>query len=197
MPHSIDFITADGGFDFSSDFNNQEELSIRLITCEICAALSLQKHGGTFVIKIFDMFTEYTLHLLNFLASHYTTLKIVKPLTSRPANSEKYLVCLGFKGIEKKDMHTLKSIVSSTWNTQGVTNDQLHVISQYPLQNNIIKNLVIFNTFHISRQVEYIQKTIEYIQQFTSEAEHGWIKKIIEQHIQKVKKWCINYHIPI
>ena len=33
--NSMDIITADGGFDFSIDFNKQEQLSNRLIFCEI------------------------------------------------------------------------------------------------------------------------------------------------------------------
>ena len=33
--NSCNLITADGGFDFSIDFNKQEQLSSRLIFCEI------------------------------------------------------------------------------------------------------------------------------------------------------------------
>ena len=31
----MDFVTADGGFDFSYNFNRQEQLSYRIIFCEI------------------------------------------------------------------------------------------------------------------------------------------------------------------
>ena len=30
MKNRVDFITADGGFDFSIDFNNQENMAVRL-----------------------------------------------------------------------------------------------------------------------------------------------------------------------
>ena len=49
----MEIITADGGFDFSIDFNKQETLSIKLIFCQICYAIALQKSGGTFILKIF------------------------------------------------------------------------------------------------------------------------------------------------
>ena len=49
--NKYDFITADGGFDYSIDFNKQEELSINLIFCEMLYALVLQKPGGSFVLK--------------------------------------------------------------------------------------------------------------------------------------------------
>ena len=46
----MNYITADGGFDFSVDFNKQEDMSLKLIFSQIIYALFLQKPGGTFVI---------------------------------------------------------------------------------------------------------------------------------------------------
>ena len=49
---SVDLVTADGGFDFSSDFNNQEDLSLKLIYCKILTAILIQKESGSFILKI-------------------------------------------------------------------------------------------------------------------------------------------------
>ena len=35
LNEKADFITADGGFDFSNDFNDQEGQSLRIIFCEV------------------------------------------------------------------------------------------------------------------------------------------------------------------
>ena len=43
--NTMDFITADGGFDFSIDFNKQEAYAIRLILSQIFFAISMQKHN--------------------------------------------------------------------------------------------------------------------------------------------------------
>ena len=61
----IDFITADGGFDFSKNFNSQERLSTRIIFCEIVTALSIQKEGGTFICKLFDSYNDITIQYIN------------------------------------------------------------------------------------------------------------------------------------
>ena len=58
--NKFDIITADGGFDFSIDFNNQETISNKLILAQIIYALTLQKQGGSFILKIFDMFSKST-----------------------------------------------------------------------------------------------------------------------------------------
>ena len=49
----MDYITADGGFDFSVDFNKQEDMSLKLIITQIFYALIMQKKGGNFIIRKF------------------------------------------------------------------------------------------------------------------------------------------------
>jgi hypothetical protein len=94
--NTMDFITADGGFDFSADFSNQEVSAIQLIYGQIVFALCMQKQGGSFVLKIFDCFMKSTVELMALLCSVYDNVYITKPNTSRSANSEKYIVCKGF-----------------------------------------------------------------------------------------------------
>jgi 23S rRNA U2552 (ribose-2'-O)-methylase RlmE/FtsJ len=94
--NTMDFITADGGFDFSTDFSNQEISMTQLIYGQIVFALCMQKQGGSFVLKIFDCFMKSTVDLLALLCSVYDNVYITKPHTSRSANSEKYIVCKGF-----------------------------------------------------------------------------------------------------
>lgn len=89
-------VTADGGFDEGTDFNHKEQLHYHLILSEIYAALAMQKRGGHFILKMFDVLTETSIHLLYLLASCYDQLYIYKPKTSRPTNSEKYIVCKYF-----------------------------------------------------------------------------------------------------
>ena len=100
--HSIDFVSGDGGFDFSDDFNKQEEISLNLIFSQIIYAICIQKKGGHFVLKLFDTFTHLSLDLLYLLNYLYEDVYFIKPYTSRPGNSEKYIVCKNFLMIEKK-----------------------------------------------------------------------------------------------
>lgn len=95
--NKMDIVTADGGFDFSVDFNNQENIATQLILSEVFYALALQKQGGTFILKIFDIFHKPTIDILYLLSYYYTNVTIMKPYTSRVANSEKYVICQGFK----------------------------------------------------------------------------------------------------
>ena len=94
--NSMDIITADGGFDFSHDFSKQEINISQLLFSQIAYAIIMQKKGGYFILKIFDCFMQHTIDLLCILSSFYDKVYIVKPNTSRYANSEKYIVCKNF-----------------------------------------------------------------------------------------------------
>ena len=63
----FDIITADGGFDFSMDFNSQEINITQLLYGQICYAICLQKMGGSFILKIFDSFMKHTIDMLSLI----------------------------------------------------------------------------------------------------------------------------------
>lgn len=91
-------ITGDGGIDVSDDYFKQETKNLKVIYCQILTMLYCLDIGGNFVLKIFDAFQRETVQLLQLLDNHFQRFEIVKPVLSRPCNSEKYIVCMGFKG---------------------------------------------------------------------------------------------------
>lgn len=97
--YRCNLVTADGGFDVSDDFNAQEAKSVPLILGEVAAALGCQSYepSGIFVLKVFDLFSIEMTKILWVLQQAYTTVTITKPRTSRPCNSEKYVVAQGLR----------------------------------------------------------------------------------------------------
>ncbi|OAD78340.1 hypothetical protein PHYBLDRAFT_185181 [Phycomyces blakesleeanus NRRL 1555(-)] len=89
----VDLVVADGGFDFTGKEEHQENYAQRLLLCEAITMLTCLKKGGTYVCKFFDMNEEFTADLVWLLYQLFEMVCITKPLTSRPANSERYLVC--------------------------------------------------------------------------------------------------------
>ena len=73
--------------------SNEEHQLYTLLLGEIITALSIQKDGGDFILRIEDCFTNVTLKLLNILSNCYEKVDICKPLFSRPFTKEKYVVC--------------------------------------------------------------------------------------------------------
>ncbi|XP_049446177.1 cap-specific mRNA (nucleoside-2'-O-)-methyltransferase 1 [Epinephelus fuscoguttatus] len=90
-------LMADGGFSVEGQENIQEILSKQLLLCQFLTALSTLRTGGNFVCKTFDLFTPFSVGLVYLLYLCFDRISLFKPVTSRPANSERYIVCRGLK----------------------------------------------------------------------------------------------------
>ncbi|KAL7542682.1 hypothetical protein ACHAXR_011987 [Thalassiosira sp. AJA248-18] len=99
-----DLVVADGGFDAQRDSNNQEAVAHRIIVSQTAAALSLlcsgngRDPGGIFVLKMFGFREDATRRMLHYLYGRFDKITFVKPILSRPASAERYLVCHGYLG---------------------------------------------------------------------------------------------------
>lgn len=89
----FNMVTADGGFDEGIHFNNKEQLHYSLVFSEVYSAVQLLARGGNFIVKVFDLFTETSAHIVYLLTLLFDDVFVYKPKTSRPTNSEKYIVC--------------------------------------------------------------------------------------------------------
>lgn len=191
---SCQFITADGGFDFSSDFNNQEEMSLRLVLCEIYAALQLQAQGGTFILKIYDIHNIITMKLLYILKLFYEDLYFTKPLSSRPANSEKYVVCTNFNVPSVKVPH-YKFIL--TIMRQNIVMFNKNVICKdIDLPSSFMLDIVHFNRIYIMNQTIQIMKTLSLIEKVETTNDINEFA-IIKHQLKKAIKWCYKYKIKV
>lgn len=89
----VHFVMADGGFSVEGQENIQEILSKRLYLCQFLCALSILRTGGHFICKLFDVFTAFSVGLIYLIYRTFQHVCIHKPNTSRPANSERYIIC--------------------------------------------------------------------------------------------------------
>ena len=158
--NSADLVTADGGFDFSYDFNKQEYLSCRIIFCEIITALSIQRIGGSFVCKFFDIYNEITKSFIYLLKSCYENVYISKPNTSRPANSEKYIICKKFNGINENYLQKLYILIN---NWDYIEKNNLFINKLFDIDTKFIEKIDIINNKYFNIQIKNIQKTLDYI----------------------------------
>jgi 23S rRNA U2552 (ribose-2'-O)-methylase RlmE/FtsJ len=97
-PRGVHLYTADGGFDFSGDYNAQEDAIFPLLLAETVLGLKVLAKGGALLIKCFDTTEQQTVDLLWLITRAFCEWRVVKPRTSRTGNSERYIVGLGFLG---------------------------------------------------------------------------------------------------
>ena len=188
---TMDLITADGGFDFSNDFNKQEIISSKLIMCQIAFATAMQKQGGNFIIKFFDTFTKLSLDLLFLLSNLYNRVYFIKPNTSRQANSEKYIVCKGFR------LSSSEEIVKKFHKilTQTFENDSVIVsLFDFDLPYIFINKVEEINAIFGQQQIENIVNTLNLIDN-TNNNKLDKIETMKKTNIQKCITWCQKYNL--
>ncbi len=187
--NKMDIITGDGGFDFSIDFNKQETLATNLIFSQICFAITMQKHGGTFIIKIFDVFNKSTVDLIYILNCLYEKIYITKPHTSRYANSERYIVCRGFKLVDSTPfLNRFLQIYKNNDLNKPITNF-LNIDYSYYFINKLEEINAILGQY----QIENINSTINLI---ITKQNTDKLEMIKKNNIQKCINWCNKYKQP-
>ena len=178
--------------DFSVDFNNQEIHIADLLMGQIFYALVMQKKGGSFVLKIFDSFMEHTLDLLYILSSFYETVYIVKPYTSRYANSEKYVVCKNFL---YSSNNLFYPALYNAFERMAINNGNQKVVRflNIPLTSNFLVKIEEYNAVFGQQQIENIHYTISLIE---NKYKQEKIDQLLKINSSKCIYWCNKHNIP-
>lgn len=187
--NKFQFMTADGGFDFSEDFNKQEINSLPLLFCEITFALCCQKEKGIFIIKVFDTFSDVMIELIYLLYLVYNKIEFYKPTLSRTANSEKYIICKGYNYNET----IVKKIITIHKNIKE-TNLKHFSFFYNHVNHSFIKNINEMNYIYGQIQIKNILQTILFIQ---NKHKKELIEKNKKNSLQKCIKWCKHMKLPI
>jgi hypothetical protein len=190
----MDIITGDGGFDFSIDFNKQEQLAFRLILSQVAYAIGMQRYGGTFILKFFDTFMKPSVDILYILSAFYENIHIIKPQTSRYANSEKYVVCTNFRyhntSIISQKFHDIISVL----NNMNLKNLSISTILNIPINHRFTSALEDINAILGQQQMDNILTTLRFIENKERKGEK--LNQLTTKNIQKCINWCIKNEIP-
>ena len=188
--NSCDIVTADGGFDFTTDFNHQELVSLKLILSQIAFAIACQKKGGSFFIKMFDTFTPASIDMLYLLTMLYDQVYYCKPHTSRYANSEKYIICKGFRLTDSKALvislyHVLQSFSEND-------DKYLFRLFNFDIPYATVQRIEEYNAIFGQQQIECISQTLFLIES----SNYDKIENMKKTNIQKCISWCQKYKLP-
>lgn len=188
-----DLVTGDGGFDWINE-NVQEQEAFKLIIAQIATAFKVQKKGGSFVLKMFETFAKTSVKFVAILCDLYEHVYFVKPLTSRPSNSEKYAVCKGFKfddkqkeykDIEKKFDELVKSL-----HKNAEIKNPLKLVDIFPdfiVPKKILHKIIHANRLISNQQLKSINEIVAFIKREIYSGDEYHTKK--EEQIEGAKYW--------
>ncbi len=189
-------VTADGGFDYSADFNGQEINSCQIIYSECVVAMNILKEKGTFICKVFDLFTTTMMRILYLLFMNFEEVYFYKPETSRPANSEKYLVCIGYKNLlsDEDKSYLIYLIQQFQMGLSTIKDVETFDILGMRIPGTFFKSIRDYNQLYIEQQKFYLKKTIDLAFERLSKDEYD---KLIRTQIKNATDWCKKYGVAI
>jgi 23S rRNA U2552 (ribose-2'-O)-methylase RlmE/FtsJ len=177
--------TADGGFDFSEEYDKQEINMFPLILNSIIIALNVLLVDGICIIKIFDMHYQITKDAMSLLASQFKGWTIYKPATSRPCNSERYFIGMGYRGRSNQIIMALRQL-------RGEYDDSLESFLLPEFSNRFINAFEDQNRPMLERQ----QKSIEHILDISSKYSYEDYYKEAIKLMGPSEEWCKLFRIP-
>jgi len=189
--NSMDLITGDGGVDFSEDFNNQEYTATKLIIAQVVYALTMQSNNGNFVLKVFDTFSRAMTDILYLLSSLYKYVYVMKPQTSRYANSEKYIICKGYLLNENKKR--INYVIKKIYDNFDILSSNLYIETLFNVgySRTFIYKIEEMNIIFGKRQIDNILCTLHLM----TNKHFDKIDYYKKKHIQKCIKWCEKFNI--
>mgnify|MGYP001193747343 FL=1 len=188
--HNCNLITADGGFDFSNNYNHQEKDFMNLFISEAYIMLNLLKNNGNGIIKIYDIYSKNSIKIMYIISLFFEKIYIIKPLTSRPANSEKYILCYRYKNFsESKIYFNIFETIIQDKDLNHLNNDKVAV------EYNFIEKILEYNRWYTERQISYINKTIKYIDEYNNNTDKNYLIKLYNYNKKKCVNWCRKYNI--
>ena len=163
----------------------------RLLFAQIAFALAIQKHDGHFVLKIFDCFYAATIDLMYLLTSFYKTVYIAKPQTSRPGNSEKYVVCKGFRFVSAESYLPHLRRVFSDMEQSNIPFVRRFLSVPIPFYFSV--RIEEYNSIFGQQQIENIHTTLSLIDK---PPKQDRIDYLIKTNVSKCIHWGVRYNVP-
>jgi len=152
---NIDLITCNG--------SDKEEIYLyKYLLSNILLVLKVQSKNGNFILRLNDIYTNFTLKMINILHDCYKEVYICKPLFSRDYTNEKYLICKNLN-MSDKDKNNLISKLEKILNDFNKSNLVItDLISDKVYEMEEIKSIVSINNNLSNNEHNNINKIIDY-----------------------------------
>lgn len=159
LSNSIDLYTSDIGIAMNEKtFNKQEYVEANLNLAQIICALKTLRSGGNAIFKMFLFFTPFNMSLLYVVSKLFKEFYITKPISSKPANSEFYIVAKGFNSNNKDPVINQLTDILYNWDETKLDNRMNTVIT--PIEKSFYAKLILCSYELYTRQIEFVKENV-------------------------------------
>jgi hypothetical protein len=135
---------------------------------------------------------QHSIDLVYILSSFYDKVYIIKPQTSRYANSEKYIVCKGFTSITSDQFGPYINKAFEKMLSTSSSNQYIDSFLNIPISLFFLNKIDEYNAIFGQQQIENIHFTLSLID---NKHKQDKIDNLINVNIQKCTLWCTKYNV--
>nr|XP_026691478.1 cap-specific mRNA (nucleoside-2'-O-)-methyltransferase 2-like isoform X2 [Ciona intestinalis] len=184
---TIGLVTADGSLNCADKPGEQETVVAPLHHVEMLDALQLLCSGGTFVMKMFTLFEVHSASIMYLLCCLFEEVSVIKPATSKAGNSEVYVVCRNYCGLDGwKEFH---ENLRKHFPFHNVLNKGFSIFPPSFLPDSFIDQHTACVRLFVTLQESAINRNIFYYNNITDDAK-STIKQVQEQVTQRFFDVC-------
>ena len=171
--------------------NFEEQDSYELLLNELHQILDKQAIKGNCVLKVFETYTTVSLKIIYILSSFYEEVYLYKPYLSRLSDTEKYIVCKGFKKDPKLDdkIKSIESVLKKDKNSYI-----FDIFPELKLPKDFPNNFKFMNIRIANPQQIMINKMVSFIKENNYYGEKFHMYK--DQSIEASKWWISMFYPP-
>lgn len=188
----LNLITSDVKFvptDTEDFYENEELYNVTVNIGHTLSSIICLDDGGCMILKNFSYFESMSINLIYLVQKCFKQLYIVKPISSRPGNSETYLVGINYQSkafnelekdqlletlefIRKFDLHS----ITYTHNLQTIFGKQssglpsnsslFSIFRKEDLDKEFLDRMIEFNNIIINQQIEAMDRYMELVYKY-------------------------------
>lgn len=162
----VNLYVADGGMEVKDKYSHKEAIHQAIFLGELLVCVGTLAVGGNAVIKIYTICSDFMRSLVACASSMFKETRIVKPVTSRPVNTELYMVLRHFRGANMELARRMEFMLPS------VANCSVNLTLSDAIFDMKIPQIMAFNT-----------KCLMIL-----ESTYKRMEKVIDEHIVRCRK---------
>ena len=168
LRHTVTLYTSDLGFATGKDgdYTLQEDAHVQPNIGQILSGILTLAPGGHMVTKQYTFFNTLNISLYAILTNLFEDVYISKPATSRPANSESYIVAKRFKGPFKKGTIEDRLVQLIIQKISTVPFDPKPLVYRRCLSPEYLSSIAVAADMLCTRQMFYIQDRIRWYDEY-------------------------------
>ena len=161
----MDLIISGVNFKYEDD-NIIEQIYFTTLFKNLLETLNIQKKNGSAIFKIFETFTNISIKIISILSELYEKVFVIKPHISKITTAEKFIVCIGFKYIDKDKEYTTAYKKIEDINNIINKNSKLRlcdIFKSYNIDNSYKARIIKLNTLITNIVFKGISENINFV----------------------------------